>query len=184
METWKLGVLKGSSCTRFSQSPAVGLLTISSLDSCRTLRKWGWREGAHNKHGPKYTVRSLEGSRAISEPAPNPGTHQFRLKNLPQRSCSWPYASYLHSHCRSYGCVLPLSLRVRGCLHPSPSSIAGVPALQTQTRALCQADETLSDTLMVSEYGLVYGSKRWKSQFSVYSQLRTQLRKQTASKLF
>ena len=29
----------------------------------------------------------------------------------------------------------------------------------------------------VSEYGFVYGSKRWKSQFSVDSQLRTQLRK-------
>ena len=30
----------------------------------------------------------------------------------------------------------------------------------------------------VSEHGFVYGSKRWKSQFSVDSQLRTQLTKQ------
>ena len=33
-------------------------------------------------------------------------------------------------------------------------------------------------TEWLSEYGLVYGSQRWKSQFSVGSQLRTQLRKQ------
>ena len=38
--------------------------------------------------------------------------------------------------------------------------------------------------LTVSEYGFMYGSKRWKSKFSVDSRLRTQLRKQTASKLF
>ena len=38
--------------------------------------------------------------------------------------------------------------------------------------------------LIVSEYGFVYGTKLWKSQFLVDSQLRTQLRKQTASKLF
>ena len=36
----------------------------------------------------------------------------------------------------------------------------------------------------MSEYGFVYGSKLWKCQFSVDSQLRTQLRKQTASKVF
>ena len=38
--------------------------------------------------------------------------------------------------------------------------------------------------LTESEYGFLYGSKRWKSQFWVDSQLKTQLRKQTASKLF
>ena len=36
----------------------------------------------------------------------------------------------------------------------------------------------------LSEYGFVYGSKLWKCQFSVDSQLRTQLRTRPASKVF